>query len=87
MIWTDRKSQSPEASFLRRQFLGHLAATGAVGAAWPAFAQSLEGWGEGDPLCRVSYAELDAPDGYQLDEAFLKSFIGLSEALTGVKSR
>ena len=85
MIWTDQRSRSPEDFFLRRQFLGQLAATGAVATAWPAFAQSLEGWGEGDPLCRVPYAELDAPDGYQLDEAFLKSFIGLSQALTGVK--
>jgi len=83
---TDRsRSRSPEHFFLRRQFLGQLAATGTVATAWPAFAQSLEGWGEGDPLCRVSYTELDAPDGYELDEAFLKSFIGLSEALTGVK--
>jgi hypothetical protein len=29
--------------------------------------------------------ELAKPEGYELDEAFLKSFIGLSEALTGVK--
>jgi hypothetical protein len=33
----------------------------------------------------VKYEELAAPDGYELDEAFFKSFIGLSEALTGVK--
>jgi hypothetical protein len=79
------KSQSPEEFFLRRQILGHLAAVGAVATAWPAFAQSLEGWGEGDPVCRVPYAELDAPDGYQVDEAFQKSFIGLSESLTGVR--
>jgi len=53
---------------------------------WPALAQTGgEGWDEGDPLCRVPYAELAAPEGYELDEAFLKSFIGLSEALTGVK--
>jgi len=48
-------------------------------------AQTYEGWDEGDPLCRVKYEELAAPEGYELDEAFLKSFIGLSEALTGVK--
>jgi hypothetical protein len=80
------RSGSPEEFFLRRRFLGQLAGTGAVMSVWPALAQTGgEGWDEGDPLCRVSYAELAAPDGYELDEAFLKSFIGLSEALTGVK--
>ena len=80
------RSGSPEEFFLRRRFLGQLAGTGAVMSVWPALAQTGgEGWDEGDPLCRVSYAELATPDGYELDEAFLKSFIGLSEALTGVK--
>src|SRR6266849_51106 len=80
------RSESPEEFFLRRQFLGQLAATGTVMSVWPALAQTGgEGWDEGDPLCRVPYAELAAPEGYELDEAFLKSFIGLSEALTGVK--
>ena len=83
---TDRsRSRSPEHFFLRRQFLGQLAATGAVASVCPALAQTYEGWDEGDPLCRVPYTELAAPEGYELDEAFLKSFIGLSEALTGVK--
>src|SRR5262249_32474842 len=79
------RSRSPEDFFLRRQFLGQLAATGAIASVWPALAQTYEGWDEGDPLCRVPYTELAAPEGYELDEAFLKSFIGLSEALTGVK--
>src|SRR5262249_20616401 len=79
------RSRSPEDFFLRRQFLGQLAATGAVASVWPALAQTIEGWDEGDPLCRVQYEELPAPEGYELDEAFQKSFIGLSEALTGVK--
>src|SRR5262249_37318242 len=83
---TDRsRSRSPEDFFLRRQFLGQLAATGAVASVWPALAQTYEGWDEGDPLCREEYKELAAPEGYELDEAFLKSFIALSEALTGVK--
>src|SRR5262249_33441998 len=82
---TDRfRSRSPEDFFLRRQFLGQLAATSAIASAWPALAQTYEGWDEGDPLCRESYKDV-APEGYELDEAFLKSFIGLSEALTGVK--
>src|SRR5262249_28603249 len=59
-------------------------ATSAIASAWPALAQTYEGWDEGDPLCRESYKDV-APEGYELDEAFLKSFIGLSEALTGVK--
>jgi hypothetical protein len=80
------RSGSPEEFFVRRRFLGQLAGTGAVMSVWPALAQTGgEGWDEGDPLCRVLYAELAAPDGYELDEAFLKSFIGLSEALIGVK--
>src|SRR5262249_20107286 len=80
------RSESPENFFLRRQFLRQLAATGAIMSVWPALAETTEeGWDDGDPLCRVPYAELAAPDGYELDEAFLKSFVGLSEALTGVK--
>jgi hypothetical protein len=80
------RSKSPQEFFLRRHFLRQLAATGAVVSGWPALAQTGgEGWDEGDPLCRVRYSELAAPEGYELDEAFLKSFIGLSEALTGVK--
>jgi hypothetical protein len=79
------RSQSPEDFFLRRQFLGQLAAIGTVASVWPALADTPEGWDDGDPLCRVPYTELAAPEGYELDAAFLKSFIGLSEALTGVK--
>lgn len=77
-------SQS-ESQILRRQFLGQLAATGFVASLWPAFAEALEGWEDGDPLCRLPYAQLAKPNGYELDAAFFKSFVGLSEALTGVK--
>jgi hypothetical protein len=80
------RSQSPADFLIRRRLLWLLASTGAVATAWPALAQqTYEGWDEGDPLCRVPYEELAAPDGYELDEPFLQSFIGLSEALTGVK--
>jgi hypothetical protein len=69
---------------LRRQFLG-LAATGAFVAMCPGLAVAVpEEWEEGDPLCRVPYAELASPDGYELDAAFFKSFVELSETLTGV---
>jgi hypothetical protein len=78
-------SQHDHDLFLRRQFLGQLAATGAFAALWPGLAHALtEEWEDGDPLCRVPYSELSKPNGYELDAAFLKSFIGLSEALTGV---
>jgi hypothetical protein len=81
------RSRSPADFFIRRQLLGLLASTGAVASVWPALAETTyEGWDDGDPLCRVQYEDnLAAPDGYELDEAFFKSFIGLSEALTGVK--
>ena len=78
------RSHSAEDFFRRRQFLGGLAATGAIASAWPAIADTPEGWDDGDPACRVPYAELAAPDGYDLDAAFLQSFVELSEALTGV---
>jgi len=64
---------------------GGPAAAGALATLWPGLAQAfVEEWEDGDPLCRVPYTELEKPDGYELDAAFLKSFIGLSEALTGV---
>ncbi len=69
----------------RRQFLGHLAATGAFAAMWPSLAEAVtEEWEDGDPACRPRYSELAKPDGYELDAAFLRNFIGLSEVLTGV---
>lgn len=86
MTRADRfRSRSAEDFARRRNFLGLLAATGAVAGVGPALAITPEGWNEGDPLCRVPYSELEAPDGYTLDAAFLKSFVALSEALTGVK--
>jgi hypothetical protein len=46
----------------------------------------MELWEEGDPLCKVVYKPLDKPDGYELDAAYLESFITVSEALTGVST-
>src|SRR5262249_61972313 len=64
------RSESPEEFFLRRQFLGQLAATGAVLSVWPALAETTEeGWDEGDPLCRVADTELEERDGFVVDEA------------------
>lgn len=70
--------------FPRREFLEKVAASAALAALWPSLAEAADEWEEGDPACRVPYAELSKPDGYELDAASLKNFIGLSESLTGV---
>ena len=44
----------------------------------------MELWEEGDPLCSVHYDALTKPDGYDLDLAYLESFIGVSKSLTGL---
>ena len=44
----------------------------------------MELWEAGDPLCVVPYPTLEKPDGYDLDLAYLETFIALSSALTGV---
>ena len=44
----------------------------------------MELWEAGDPLCVVPYPTLDKPDGYELDLAYLETFIALSGGLTGV---
>jgi hypothetical protein len=81
-----RLPQSSEAALLRRHFLRQLAATSIVGILWPSLADATEElWEEGDPLCGVPYyKQLSEPNGYQLDLAFLDSFVDLSESLTGV---
>jgi len=35
----------------------------------------MELWESGDPLCVVPYPALDKPDGYELDLAYLETFI------------
>src|SRR5712691_2158476 len=77
-------SENDDTFFRRRQFLEGLAATGALAALWPSLAEAVEEWEDGDPACRVRYSELPKPDGYELDATYLKNFVGLSEALTGV---
>ena len=70
---------------LRRHFLGHAAALSAIAMLWPVASDAaMELWEEGDPLCKVAYHALDKPDGYELDIAYLESFISISESLTGV---
>jgi hypothetical protein len=76
-------AETDDTLFRRRQFLEGLAATGALAALWPSLAEAVEEWEDGDPACRVPYSELPKPD-YELDAAFLKNFVGLSEAVTGV---
>jgi hypothetical protein len=72
------------AHIFRRQFLA-LTAAGAFVAMCPGLVAAVpEEWEDGDPLCRLPYSERSTPDGYELDAAFFKSFVGLSEALTGV---
>jgi hypothetical protein len=69
----------------RRKFLGHLAATSVAAILWPSSAKAvMELWEAGDPLCVVPYPTLPTPDGYDLDLAYLETFIALSSALTGV---
>jgi len=69
----------------KRRFLGHLAGVGAATILWPTGANAvMELWESGDPLCVVPYPALDKPDGYELDLAYLETFIALSDSLTGV---
>jgi hypothetical protein len=69
----------------KRRFLGQLAAASAAAILWPSGANAvMELWESGDPLCVVPYPTLDKPDGYELDTAYLETFIALSGALTGV---
>ena len=77
--------QFSDAAISKRQFLGQLAAVGAAAILWPSSANAvMELWESGDPLCVVPYPTLDKPDGYELDLAYLESFIAMSGALTGV---
>lgn len=67
----------------RRQFLGQVGATSVVALLWPDLAEATyQLWEEGDPLCSVTMPSVTP--GYDLDLAFLNSFIGLSETLTDV---
>ncbi|MGB8402357.1 twin-arginine translocation signal domain-containing protein [Bradyrhizobium sp.] len=77
--------QFSDAAISKRQFLGQLAAAGAAAILWPGDANAvMELWESGDPLCVVPYPTLDKPDGYELDLAYLETFIAMSAALTGV---
>jgi hypothetical protein len=77
-------SEDKDTRLQRRHFLEGFAATGALAALWPSMAEAVEEWEDGDPLCRLPYSELKKPDGYELDATYLKNFVRLSEALTGV---
>src|SRR5438270_12352034 len=69
----------------KRRFLAELAAASAAAILWPSGAHAvMELWESGDPLCVVPYPTLDKPDGYELDLAYLETFIALSGAMTGV---
>jgi hypothetical protein len=69
----------------KRRFLAELAAASAATILWPSGAHAvMELWESGDPLCVVPYPTLDKPDDYDLDLAYLETFIALSGALTGV---
>jgi hypothetical protein len=70
----------------RRQFLEKVAMAGATAAVlWPSSAKAvMELWEEGDPLCSVHYDALPKPDGYDIDLAYLETFISLSKSLTGL---
>ena len=69
----------------KRRLLAELAAASAAAILWPSGAHAvMELWESGDPLCVVPYPTLDKPDDYDLDLAYLETFIVLSGALTGV---
>src|SRR4051812_44266585 len=69
----------------KRKFLGQLAAASTAAILWPSGANAvMELWESGDPLCVVPYPTLEKPDGYELDLAYLETFVALSAALTGV---
>lgn len=72
--------------FGRRRFLERFAIAGATAAVlWPGSAKAvMELWEEGDPLCGVHFDPLPKPDGYDLDIAYLESFLGVSRSLTGL---
>jgi hypothetical protein len=87
MTSIDRRAaySQPDNLLLRREFLGRLAATGVTVVLLPGVANATtEIWEEGDPLCAVPDPPLEKPNGYDLDRLYLDSFVGLSEALTGV---
>jgi hypothetical protein len=74
-----------ENSLPRREFLEHIVATGIAVGLLPGLANATtEVWEEGDPLCAVPDPPLDKPNGYDLDQAYLDSFVQVSESLTGV---
>lgn len=78
-------TDSSEEAISKRRFLGQLAAASAAAILWPSGANAvMELWESGDPLCVVPYPTLDKPDGYELDLAYLETFIAISGALTGV---
>src|SRR4051794_5035985 len=80
-----REDLSFADGLIRRQFLGQLTASAIATTLWPSLAHAVtEIWEEGDPFCALPNRPLDKPDGYDLDLAFLESFIGLSELLVGV---
>jgi hypothetical protein len=77
--------QFSEEAISKRRFLGQLAAASAAAILWPSGANAvMELWEAGDPLCVVPYPALDKPDGYDLDLAYLETFIAVSGAVTGV---
>jgi hypothetical protein len=87
MIPLDRPgaNQVSQENISKRQFLAQLAAASAAAILWPSGAEAvMELWESGDPLCIVPYPTLDKPDGYELDLAYLETFIALSGAMTGV---
>src|SRR5260221_13609252 len=78
-------TQFTEENISKRKFLAQLAAASAAAILWPSGAEAVMGlWEAGDPLCVVPYPTLDKPDGYELDLAFLQTFIPLSGDFTGV---
>jgi hypothetical protein len=69
----------------RRDMLTYLAGAGISAALWPSLARAAaEIWEEGDAICATQDPPLAAPVGYDLDAAYLNTFLAASELLTGV---
>ncbi len=81
----ERLARATNAGVIRRDILGYLASIGVASVLWPAIARAeAEIWEEGDSICAQQDTALEKPNGYELDDAYLASFLSLSEILTGV---
>lgn len=87
MKWRDQGEPHShgDRALLRREFLWCLAATGLAAALWPGVADaSTEVWEEGDLQCQPPVSPV-TPSYDVNDPTLLRTFMQLSETLTGVR--